>query len=500
MSTFGTYSVAYSGMYTNQAALTTTSTNLANVDTTGASKVQLTSADSSTTQSDGTTSVNGVTVETITRSRDIYLDSTYRTENADSTYLAVKSGNLEYMDTLLSEYSTTTTDDDGNTTTTDGLEASITDFFSAWETLCTSTTSSSETDRTAVVTAATDLLSKLVSIDEDLQQLQADAVTGVQDGVDSLNDYAGQVAELNAQITLAEAGGGEASYLRDQRDALLDEMSSLANITVSEESNGSVTVTIDGETLVEGDSTNTLTVEGTGTTDDPLKVVWADSDSDNEADITSGSIGAYLEDADQTGYESIDTSDLPYSFSTDATSSISTMRQAINDLITTLATEINSLCTSGVDLNGDAGLDFFTTIDSSEPLSITNIQVNPELSDPDKVVTSSSGEDGDYSIADAIYDLESDTSCYESEDSALDIIDFYTALTTWLGTEGDTASSDYETQAALVSQLDYQRQAVSAISIDEEMSNMIKFQTAYAASAKVMSTIDSMIAGLIDAV
>ncbi|SDE48467.1 flagellar hook-associated protein FlgK [Sporomusa acidovorans] len=496
MSTFGTYSIAYSGMYTNQAALTTTSTNLANVDTTGASKVQLTSADASTTRSDGSVAVSGVTVESITRSRDIYLDSTYRTENADSAYLAVKSGNLEYMDTILSEYDTVTTDDDGNTTTTEGVQDAISDFFSAWEKLSTSTTTSSQTDRVDVVDAGKDLLEKLVWIDEKLQELQEDAVNSVQDGVDSLNDYAAQVAELNAKITLAEAGGGEASYLRDQRDALLDEMSALANISVSEQNDGSVTVTLDGKTLVKGDSSKTLVVEGDGSTDNPLKVTLADSG--DEVDITSGSIGAYLEDADQTGYETIDTSDLPYSFTTGATSSISTMRQALNDLVTTLATKINSLTTSGVDLNGDTGLAFFTTIDSNEPLSITNIQVNPELvSDSDKVVTSASGGTGDYSIADAIYDLASDTSCYESDGSSLDIIDFYTALTTWLGTEGDTVASNYETQAALVSQLDYQRQAVSAISIDEEMSNMIKFQTAYAASAQVMNTVDSMIESLL---
>jgi flagellar hook-associated protein 1 len=498
-STFGTYSVAYSGMYTNQAALITTSTNLANVDTTGASKVQLTSVDSSTSQSDGTSttvSTNGVTVASITRSRDIYLDSTYRTENAESTYLAVKSGNVEYIDTILSEYDTVTTDDDGNTTTTSGVEDSITDFFSKWETLSTSSTS--ETDRIAVVTAGSDLLTKLIAIDEELQQLQEDAVTGVEDGVDSLNDLAEQVADLNAQITLAEAGGGEASYLRDQRDALLDEMSSLANITVTTGSDGVLSVSISGVTVVDGDEYNTLAVEGSGTTDDPLKVVLADSG--NEVDITSGSIKAYMEDADQTGYETIDASDLPYNFTTDATSSITTMRQALNILITTLATSINSLTSSGVDLDGNAGLDFFTTIDSSEPLSITNIQVNPELvSDPDKVVTSSSEEDGDNSIADAICDLDSDTALYENEGTSLDIIGFYSAITTWLGTEGDTLSSNYETQAALVTQLDYQRDAVSAISIDEEMSNMIKYQTAYAASARVMNTIDEMIASLIDA-
>ncbi|SMD09774.1 flagellar hook-associated protein FlgK [Sporomusa malonica] len=495
MSTFGTYSIAYSGMYVNQAALTTTSTNLANVDTTGASKVQVASADSYTVTSSETSKGNGVSVASITRSRDIYLDSTYRTQNADSAYLSVKSGNMEYIDTLLTEYDVVTTSDDDTTTTTSGVEAAITDFFDAWETLSTSSTA--ESDRVAVVTAGGDLLSTLTSIDEALQQLQADAVTGVNDGVDSLNDLAGQVAELNVQIAQAEVGGGEASYLRDQRDALLDEMSGLANISVTE-TNGTLRVTMDGVSLVNGSKTNTLVVEGSGTTDDPLTVKWADSGV--EADISSGSIKGYLEDADQTGYETIDASDLPYDFTTSATSSISTMRQALNVLITTLAIELNSLASSGVDLDGNAGLDFFTAIDSSQPLSITNIEVNPELvKDADKVVTSSSDQDGNNSIADAICDLDSDTS-YQNDGTSLDIIDFYAAVTTWLATAGDTAASDYETQATLVSQLDNQRQAVSAISIDEEMSNMIKFQTAYSASARVMNTIDEMLAALMDAI
>ena len=79
----------------------------------------------------------------------------------------------------------------------------------------------------------------------------------------------------------------------------------------------------------------------------------------------------------------------------------------------------------------------------------------------------------------------------------LNITDFYKAVTSWLGTAGDTAKNSYTTQTSLVSQVDTQRQAVSGISIDEEMSNLIKYQNAYAGSAKVMSTIDSLIAGLI---
>lgn len=489
-STFGTYSVAYSGMYVNQAALATTSTNLANVDTTGASKVQVASAERNTVQPNGTSTGSGVSVQAITRSRDIYLDSTYRTQNAQSTYLSVKSGNLEYIDEILNEYEASSATD---STSTNGVQAAINDFFSTWETV--STDSSTESIRETVISAAVDLVEMLSDIDEQLQQLQADAVTAVQDGVDSLNDYASQVAQLNQKITEAEAGGGEASYLRDQRDALLDEMSALADISVAE-ANGTLKVTIGGIALVNGNEIHTLAVEGSGTTDDPLTVKWADLDS--KAKITSGSIAAYLEDSDQTGYSAITASEIPYDFTTDATSSISTLRQALNDLITTLAVKVNSLSTSGYDLDGNVGLAFFTTIDSGQPLSITNLQVNPELiADSDKLVASASGQDGDNTIATQICALAEDTTCYESDGLALNITDFYKAVTSWLGTAGDTAATNYTTQAALVEQIDTQRQSVSSISIDEEMSNLIKFQNAYAASARVLSTIDSLLGDLI---
>ncbi len=491
-STFGTYSIAYSGMYVNQAALTTTSTNLANIDTTGASKVQLSSVELATATASGTASGSGVSVASITRSRDIYLDRTYRTENAEATYLSVKSGNLEYLDQILCEYETDSSSE--TTTTTTGLQAVIDDFFAAWEALATD--ASSESTRSETIAAAVDLIDMLTAIDEQLQQLQADAVTGVQDGVDSLNELAWQVAALNQQISKAESGGGEASYLRDQRDTLLDQMSALADISVTE-SNGTLKVTLGGVSLVNGATVHELVVAGTGTTDDPLTVKWAGSG--NTATIKSGSIKAYLEDADQTGYEAIDADDIPYNFTATATSSITTLRQALNVLITTLAVEVNALCTSGVDLNGDAGQVLFTVIDSSQPLSITNIQVNPELvDDPDLLVTSASGEDGDNTIASQIAKLSQDTTSFASSGIALDITDFYKAVTTWLGTAGDEAATKYETQAALVTQLDYQRQSVSGISIDEEMSNMIKFQTAYAASARVMSTIDGLLGDLIE--
>ncbi len=490
-STFGTYNVAYSGMYVNQSGLATTTNNLANISTTGASRVRVASADLSTVMSDGTETSGGVSVASITRARNELLDATYREENADASYWSVKNGNLKYMQELLSEFTGTDTDDDG--VADNGLQQMITDFFNDWEEL--SKDPSSQSNRQAVTEAGASLLSALSELDDQLQQLQQDAVNSVQDGVDTLNDYAQQVAKLNQQISEAEAGGkGEASYLRDQRDELLDEMSSLANISTSE-TDGVFQVMIGGMTLVSGNTTHTLVVDGDGSTTDPLTVKWADTDT--EAEITSGSIKAYLEDADQTGYSTIDSSDIPYNFTAGATSSISNLRQALNDLVTTLATEINSLHSSGMGLDGSTGLDFFTTIDSTQLLSITNIQVNPDLVDnPDKVAASASGDDGDNTIAEKIYDLSSED-CFEFDGLSMDTTDFYQALISWIGTAGSNAESNYETQTDLVEQVDAQRQSVSSISIDEEMSNLIKYQNAYTASAKVLSTIDQLIGDLI---
>ena len=80
----------------------------------------------------------------------------------------------------------------------------------------------------------------------------------------------------------------------------------------------------------------------------------------------------------------------------------------------------------------------------------------------------------------------------------MDSGEFYQAFVSWLGTAGDNAAGSYETQTALVSQVDSQRQSTFSISLDEEMSNLIIYQEAYNANARVLSTIDGLIGGLIE--
>ncbi|MDR7868247.1 MAG: flagellar hook-associated protein FlgK [Sporomusaceae bacterium] len=486
-STFGTYSIAYSGMYVNQAGLTATGANLANINTTGASRVRVAAAEKTTDQLVGPSVGSGVSVAEINRARNQLLDSTYRQQNAKTGYWSVKNGDLEYMQEIISEFAA----EDG--TSTDGLQGMVDDFFTAWEELAK--TPAGATERQSVTEAAASLLGALSALDNQLRQLQADAVSGVRDGVASLNDLASQIADLNSRIVAEEVSGGEASYLRDQRDALLDEMSALANITAAEQKDGSVKVSIGGMTMVTGATCHTLEVTGDGGTTSPLQITWADSGY--ETQISGGSIKAYLEDADQTGYAAITAADLPYNFTAGATSSISNLRQGINDLVTTLAIEINELHSAGYNLNGDAGEAFFTVVDSGKPLSITNIQINPTIADdPDKLAAAGSDASGDNTVADAICALAGED-CYKYGGLAVDIGDFYENLISWLGTTGDDVATNYDTQSALTTQVDNERLATMSISMDEEMANMLMYQQAYTAAARVLSTLDSLLGEMI---
>ncbi|HWR07946.1 flagellar hook-associated protein FlgK [Sporomusa sp.] len=486
-STFGGYSIALTGMRVNQAALTVTSHNIANVDTAGYSRqviaIEETVNDPTSSNSVGT----GATVAEIKRARNQLLDNTYRQQNTEVEYWASKSGTLDYLQEILDEFAA----DDGSAD--DGLQQTIQNFFDSWDNLASDP--SSVSSRQSVVENAASLLDTLSQIDEQLQSLQADACTAAGDIVDEINDIASQVSALNLLITKAEANSGEASDLRDQRDDLLDQLSAYTNFSSQEASSGMVSVFIGGVALVNGTKANSLSISGDGSTANPLQVTWTSTQT--TAKITGGSLKACLEDADQSGFSAISDTD-NYNFTATATSSISTLRQGLNDLITTIANNINSLHSAGTDLDGNTGLDFFVVVDASQPLSISNIQVNPEITaDVNKLVAGSEGDAGDNTVANAISSLL-DEKLFQYNGLSQDLTGFYQSVIAWVATAGSNAESAYDVHSTLATQADNQRQSISSTSLDEEMSNMIKYQSAYSAASRVLSTIDNLVGGMIE--
>ena len=152
-----------------------------------------------------------------------------------------------------------------------------------------------------------------------------------------------------------------------------------------------------------------------------------------------------------------------------------------------IITEVNNLHTGGFDLDALAGEAFFSGTTAAD------IGINPNIqADPNRIAAASTaaGVPGDNSNAIAIAGLQhagimgGGTATYD---------DFYSALVTDVGNQVQTAAGYAEHQGVMVTSLENYRDSISGVSLDEEMLNLIKFQHAYDAAAKLISTVDEMI-------
>lgn len=202
----GSYNLGYTGLLVNQLALSTISQNLANVNTTGYSRQRVNTSELVTSSSVVGT---GVTADSITRLHDELLDTTYRDENADLSYYETKSGMIDSVETLLGDFDSTSDDSAEET----GVQAALSDFFDSWTDLSEDLSSTSAQE--SVLETAVSLVDLLSELDDQLQTLQENCADSVYTDVDTLNDLASQVADLNSQIFQAESTGATANELED---------------------------------------------------------------------------------------------------------------------------------------------------------------------------------------------------------------------------------------------------------------------------------------------
>lgn len=178
---------------------------------------------------------------------------------------------------------------------------------------------------------------------------------------------------------------------------------------------------------------------------------------------------------------------------------ISDYKIRLNAMINAMAKEINYLQKSGFALNGDAGVDFFEAIDDRFPMQMGNIKLSDALlSDKglNYITTSATGALGDNSIARKIANLR-DFDMMKDKTGELTIDEFYRSIILDIGNGGAEANRITENQIILTQSAENQRNAISGVSMDEEMSNMMKYKFAYDASARVLNIIDSMMENVI---
>ncbi|WP_010681197.1 flagellar hook-associated protein FlgK [Acetivibrio cellulolyticus] len=170
------------------------------------------------------------------------------------------------------------------------------------------------------------------------------------------------------------------------------------------------------------------------------------------------------------------------------------LRKRMNALINILAREVNYLHSSGKTLGNPPtnGEDFFVAINSAYPIGMGNIKLNDNLSSLNNIVASESGASGDNTIALAIANIRG-TDCLQDLKGILSTDDYYQSIILSVGNGGSEAEGITESQQKLVDSANSQRQSIMGVSMDEEMSNMMKYKFAYSASSRAISIVDEML-------
>jgi len=169
---------------------------------------------------------------------------------------------------------------------------------------------------------------------------------------------------------------------------------------------------------------------------------------------------------------------------------LKTLQNNLNTLASSIISSVYSIYNSGYSLNGTTGQNFFTGFTAA------TMAVNPNLvSDPSLVQAAGSpNAPGDNTVALALANLG------QQSIGTLNNQTFSAAYAGYVGSFGDAlsnANNQVSNSTAVNQALLNQRDSVSGVSVEEEMSNLITFQKAYEASAKIISTVDQMLTTVI---
>ena len=451
----GIMNIAGQALMTQQQAISVTSHNIANVNTPGYSRQRLVMTTNTSLNSAIGPVGNGVSGDAIQRIYDRFLNAQILNENQELGRWDAQKQAVESIEMIFNE------------TGGSGLSEAMSEFWNAWQELTNNPTG--PTERQILVTRGQILASTFNKLDSDLNQFQQDLDIAIQGTVTDINRLSEQLADLNQKIISAEAGTHTANDYRDQRDLVLKELSELIDINTFEDANGGVSVLVaNGRPLVAGTALWQLSTE---TNPSGLQdVVWVD-DVGNRVnisnDISGGKLKGWLETRDVV---------------------ITDQLNRLDTLAQTLMTEVNNLHQSGFDLNGIVGQVFFDGTGTA-----ADIEVNANIvGDHDWIAAASDMATipGDNRNAIEIANLQHQL---VMSGNTATFNDYYSSLVRDVGNEVLKSDSYHTHQSEMVAQLDNYRESISGVSLDEEMINLIKFQNAYSAAAKLVSTADELL-------
>ena len=287
--TFAGLNTAVRGLSAQQAGLDTMGHNIANVNTKGYSR-QNTNLVTMQSQTIGGYSGNvqigsGTAVSSITRARDQFIDRQYWKENSHGQYSSTVLSGLSNVEQVFQEPTET------------GIQSVMNKFWQSWQSL--SVNAADYGCRTNVKSCGINIADSITQAATQLKNRIADTNSVINLNVKSINEITSEIASLNGQIFKTESNGDHANDLRDRRDLLVNNLSDLVNVNVTEMANGSYTISIDGNHLVNDTTSKNLVTKISKDADYGYETNKIYMEGINIAlDITGGKVGGLLQSRD----------------------------------------------------------------------------------------------------------------------------------------------------------------------------------------------------------
>lgn len=480
MSTFFGLNISRLGLQAQQKSLTVTAHNIANANTPGFSRqrAQLTPTNPLPYANGEGMLGSGVAVAEITRIRDRFLDTQLRQEAQTLAKWETRHSFLSQVEGVFMEPSET------------GFSSVLNTFYNSWQELSLNPESSSV--RAALVESGNAFTNAARHTNEQLKSVRSHMSEQITAKTEEVNTLAQQLADLNRQIVSLTAQRDSPADLLDRRDNLLKELTEIIEFDTVLNDNSSINIFIGGRALVDNNTSFRITTIA-GALDGDWNLspqpVW---ERDNQPlKMSNGQLAGLMETRDLL---------------------LRRYMEDFSSMVWGVTNSVNELHAAGMDLYGTSGNAFFTGAE------LETLRVNELISNDSGLVAASlaalpghsqpaPGDGGNALLiarlrtaAISIDPLQPDVRLRATLDPAglTTFTNFHRDNIARLGVDTRESERLAENQTSLVAMLEQRQQSIAGVSLDEEMANMIQFQLAYQASARVITAFDEIYDTLIN--
>lgn len=465
-STFLGFEVAKRALNASQKGLDVVGQNIANVNTEGYSRQQVNL--SAISYDTGSTLIadsvylsggQGVNIDSITQLRDKFLDTKFRKENASTEAWNTSLAGLKDLESVIDEVRT------------DGLGSALSDFYTKLQNY-SSNTSSAES-ASLLRSAAQKLTGIINQYAQKFENIKEQQSAELSITIDDSNAYLVKIKEVNSKIKSVIAAGGNPNELLDMRNTYLDKLSANLGITVEAQTDGTVAVKSGSTYLIDANQTiNTLSLAS----GEPVSIQTQDGTTFSP---TGGKVYGYLQLLDGKGSFAVSGENefrgIPY------------YESALDAFALKFAETLNNL-------NEESGTAKPLFTGDGTTITASNITISKEWINNVNFITNTTGTAGaakNDNILRMINALNDDQSLSGSFSGTFE--EYVTSLNGDIAMDVSFFTDMAESSSTTLAAVTDERDSVSGVSLDEESVNMIKFQKAYSAAARVMTTLDEMI-------